>query len=177
MSHETPLTTVVFQKPDGTTGELDIHDGEAIHDVENSVDASNITPGSVTNDKLSDDAVDSVNIVNGAVTKDKLSEGLQEDWDSLSQNMSKGLFQVKQTTKSYSVETNGYGFVQTPLQAVAGYNPVGVVGFNAGVGRWAVMAVSSDDANCYAEVRNINSAAQSATFVFNILYIRNNLNA
>ena len=93
MSHETPLSIVAFQKPDGTAGELDLHDRESIHNVDSSVKESNIAAGAVTSgklaagavtaEKLADDAVTTEAIADGAVTEDKLS---QEFRDSLSQS-------------------------------------------------------------------------------------------
>lgn len=91
MSHEMPLSTIVFQKPNGETGELNVHDTDAIHNEEGSVTSTNLAASAVhtediasqavTSDKLADNAVQTANIENGAVTEDKLS---QEFRDSIS---------------------------------------------------------------------------------------------
>lgn len=85
MSHETPLSNIVFQKPDGSTGELDIHDAQALHDVEGSVDSSNLAEHSVHEDDIAPGAVTSDKIADGAVGRDQLDPEFVESWDSLSQ--------------------------------------------------------------------------------------------
>lgn len=95
MTHTTPLSTIVFQKPDGTSGELDVHDNEAIHDEASSVKETNIANGAVTTDKIANNAVtttkiangavDTINVADGAITKDKLDNEITEYWDSQSQ--------------------------------------------------------------------------------------------
>ena len=98
MSHETPLSTIVFQKTDGSTGELAIHDTDAIHNETGSVNSDNIATGAVktediasqavTSDKLANNAVNTVNIVDHAITKDKIAKDITDAWDSASEDIS-----------------------------------------------------------------------------------------
>lgn len=93
--HNAPFSHIAYQHPDGTTGVLDNHDAEAIHDGTATVKAQNLEDGSVTNGKLApksvteaelaDGSVTAAVIADGAVAKEKLSPEMQESWDSLSQ--------------------------------------------------------------------------------------------
>ena len=94
--HNAPFSHIAYQHPDGTTGVLDNHDAEAIHDGTATVKAQNLEDGSVTNGKLApksvteaelaDGSVTAAVIADGAVAKEKLSPEMQESWDSLSQD-------------------------------------------------------------------------------------------
>lgn len=103
MAHETPLSTIVFQKTDGSTGELAVHDSDALHNETGSVSTDNIATGAVhtediagqavTSDKLANNAVTTTTINNKAVTKAKLADEvtteIQGIKDSISQVTSK----------------------------------------------------------------------------------------
>lgn len=94
--HNAPITHIAFQRADGTTGVLDIHDESSMHDAPDVVKAENITDGAVGNGKiapksvteaeLADGSVTTAVIADGAVTIGKLSPEMQESWDSISQN-------------------------------------------------------------------------------------------
>lgn len=93
--HNAPITHIAFQRADGTTGVLDIHDESSMHDAPDVVKAENITDGAVGNGKiapksvteaeLADGSVTTAVIADGAVTIGKLSPEMQESWDSISQ--------------------------------------------------------------------------------------------
>lgn len=92
MTHSAPFSHIAYQLPDGTTGVLNNHDADALHDAAGSVDDENLATGAVTNGKiaagvvtdaeLAANAVTEAKIADGAVTSDKLSEDV---WDSISQ--------------------------------------------------------------------------------------------
>lgn len=77
------LAHVAFQRPDGSTGVMDIHDEHAIPNEPDVIDSENLVSGAVINGKVAPDAITEVELADGAVTKDKLSPEMQEDWDSL----------------------------------------------------------------------------------------------
>ncbi len=81
-THNAPFSHIAYQLPDGTTGVLDNHDAQALHDEAGSVDAKNLASGSVTNGKIAAGAVTEVELADGAVTQEKLAEDV---WDSISQ--------------------------------------------------------------------------------------------
>jgi len=84
-THNAPFSHIAYQLPDGTTGVLDNHDAQALHDEAGSVDAKNLASGSVTNGKIAAGAVTEVELADGAVTQEKLAEDV---WDSISQTLS-----------------------------------------------------------------------------------------
>lgn len=81
------LAHVAFQRPDGSTGVMDIHDEHAIPNEPDVIDSENLVSGAVINGKVAPDAITEVELADGAVTKDKLSPEMQEDWDSLYQKV------------------------------------------------------------------------------------------
>ncbi len=82
-THNAPFSHIAYQLPDGTTGVLDNHDAQALHDEAGSVDAKNLASGSVTNGKIAAGAVTEVELADGAVTQEKLAEDV---WDSIFQD-------------------------------------------------------------------------------------------
>lgn len=66
MTHNAPFAHIAYQLPDGTTGVLDNHDADAIHDVPDAVDAENLATGAVVNGK----------IAAGAVTETELAQSV-----------------------------------------------------------------------------------------------------
>ncbi len=98
MAHnDAVISKMVFQKPDGVTGSLEVHDGDALHGIDGVVTTDLIADKAVTNGKIAEDAVTSAEIAEGAVgtgeiadgviTVDKFSPELKEVWDSKSQHI------------------------------------------------------------------------------------------
>lgn len=95
MAHEIPLSILTFERKDGTTGQLDLHDTESLHDVEGSVKETNIAANAVNTAKIADQAVTTAKLANkavttatiadGAVGKEQLSPEVNEAWDSICQ--------------------------------------------------------------------------------------------
>lgn len=83
------LAHVAFQRADGSTGVLDIHDEHAIPDEPNAIDSENLASGAVVNGKVAPDAITEVELADGAVSEEKLSPEMQEAWDSLCQPVTK----------------------------------------------------------------------------------------
>lgn len=92
--HNAPFAHIAYQHPDGTTGVLDNHDAEAIHDDAATVKTENLEDGSVTNGKIAPDAVTGVELAHASVSKEHLSPEMQASWDSLSQKIVSGSFLV-----------------------------------------------------------------------------------
>lgn len=91
MAHETPLSSIVFQKPNGETGELELHDSESLHGIsDGSITADKIAADAITSEKIADGAVNMEHIADGSISEDKLSRELKEAWDSQSQAMRAG---------------------------------------------------------------------------------------
>lgn len=133
MTHTTPLSTIVFQKPDGTSGELDVHDNEAIHDEASSVKETNIANGAVTTDKIANNAVtttkiangavDTINVADGAITKDKLDNEITEYWDSQFQEIqiTSGITNNRNISL-FGIYGNEYIVVSVLLPTINGYS-------------------------------------------------------
>lgn len=93
--HDAPFAHVAYQQPDGTTGVMDNHDAEALHDEPGAVKETHIADGAVTNGKIAAGAVSSAELADGAVTaqtiadgavgRDQLDPEIVESWDSVFQ--------------------------------------------------------------------------------------------
>ena len=76
MAHTDPLISkMVFQKPDGSVGSLDVHDEDAMHGIEGVVTTELIKDKAVTNGKIAEDAITSEELANGAVGTDEIADG------------------------------------------------------------------------------------------------------
>lgn len=109
--HNAPFAHIAYQHPDGTTGVLDNHDAEAIHDDAATVKTENLEDGSVTNGKIAPDAVTGVELAAESVSKEHLSPEMLASWDSLSRQERRVHF------KGYLVPR---GYANVPLPSVEG---------------------------------------------------------
>lgn len=153
MSHETPLSTIVFQKPDGSTGDLAVHDDEALHEIPaGSVDSENIAASAITTPKLADGAVTEEKLDDGSVTLSKLSEEMQESWDSISQRLNNHLTVKVYNKSGMTVAANGLLDIMIPLATPSGYAAVGIVG-------WTNNSNDTVPLRCVLEGNNIKATA------------------
>lgn len=116
MAHETPLSNIVFQRPDGTTGELSVHDTESLHNDVASVKESNIANGAVVAEKIADGAITSSKIEDGAITSDKVSTDF---WSSSVQ-------MIKSSLIKFTIGGNGSLAAEIPINVPEGYEAVAI---------------------------------------------------
>lgn len=179
MSHEMPLSTIVFQKPNGETGELNVHDTDAIHNEEGSVTSTNLAASAVhtediasqavTSDKLADNSVQTANIENGAVTEDKLS---QEFRDSISQY----LYTVRGHNVTFTnIPGNSYQTQKLNCTETEGFVPVAIAGYQLQQSNMNIVDLIIQNNQITAIVRNRETIQMSTTLYVSVLYLRRKL--
>ncbi len=93
-AHDAPLSRLVFLRADGSTGTLDLHDDNALHDEDEVIKAKHLAAHAVTNGKIAPGAVTDNELAGHAVDRRHLSEeldtelaNLKKSCDSISQSM------------------------------------------------------------------------------------------
>ncbi len=91
-AHDAPLSRLVFLRADGSTGTLDLHDDNALHDEDEVIKAKHLAAHAVTNGKIAPGAVTDNELAGHAVDRRHLSEeldtelaNLKKSCDSISQ--------------------------------------------------------------------------------------------
>ena len=103
MAHDANLLSkLVFQRTDGSTGTLELHDDDSMHEGDGIIKTSLLANGAVTTIKLDDEAVTEEKVADGAITKEKLSEEMQKDWDSISHELQR--FRVQDAINVSGIE-------------------------------------------------------------------------
>lgn len=96
-AHDAPLSRLVFLRADGSTGTLDLHDDNALHDEDEVIRAKHLAAHAVTNGKIAPGAVTDNELAGHAVDRRHLSEEL----DTELANLKKSCDSIAQSTIAY----------------------------------------------------------------------------